>query len=90
MRRFQVAHIQVDIDGSGFQFRVPQHHLNVANVAATLQQHSGKCVAEQVTTAGFAQPGPDDELMHVRGQPTGMHAAPGRAEKKRDRIANLA
>lgn len=51
----------VGVDGCGFQLRVAEHRLDVANVAAIAEEPRGKGVAERVTPAGLAGQGAANE-----------------------------
>jgi len=55
MRGPDVLDAQVEVDGSGFELRVPHHHLDVADVAAIVQERSGKRMTEGVATALLAE-----------------------------------
>ena len=81
--RFQILHAQVQVKGGGFQFHMTQHQLDVADVAAVLQQASGERVPEQVTTPTLAQLCPLDQVVNMRGEATGMHALTATAQKQR-------
>lgn len=72
--RFHVMHPHMQIDRRGFQLRVAQHRLDVAQIAPVLQQGGGKGVSEHVATADFAEVRLADQFVNMSGQPTGMHA----------------
>ena len=83
MGRFQILHAQVQVKGPGFQFHMAQHQLDVADVAAVLQQAGGERVPEQMTTPALAQLRPRDQVVNMRGEASGMYALTATAQKER-------
>lgn len=90
MRSFQLAHVEVRVNGGGFQFGMAQHDLDMPQVAAVLQQDGGKCVSEHVATARLADSRIGNEIVNMRGQPARMHALTFLAQKEGGGIRDFA
>ena len=77
-----VVNAQVEVDGGGFELRVPHHHLDVADIAAIVQEGGSEGMAEGVATALLAEVRLPNQYAHPQSKTIGNQPGAVGADKK--------
>ncbi len=72
----------VSVNFGRLQFAVAEHGLDVAQIAAVLEQERGEGVTEEMTRADFSNAGFADDFTDLAAEPAGSDARAERVEEQ--------